>query len=76
MTLICPAHRASVPYRESETSAAAAMTNATLKRIHLTQPSPACRRVTFDHPPLSIFGPEAVSQFNEIISAFEVLLEG
>jgi enoyl-CoA hydratase/carnithine racemase len=28
-------------------------------------------RVTFDHPPLNIFGPEAIPQLNEIITALE-----
>jgi len=28
-------------------------------------------RVTFDHPPLNIFRPEAIPQLNEIITALE-----
>jgi enoyl-CoA hydratase/carnithine racemase len=28
-------------------------------------------RVTFDHPPLNIFGPEAIPQLNEVITAIE-----
>jgi len=27
--------------------------------------------VTFDHPPLNIFGPETIPQLNEIITALE-----
>jgi enoyl-CoA hydratase/carnithine racemase len=27
--------------------------------------------VTFDHPPLNIFGPETIPQLNEIVTAFE-----
>ena len=41
------------------------------KRIHLDQRSPEYWRVTFDHPPLNIFGPEMLPQVNEIITAIE-----
>ena len=47
------------------------MTNGTTKRILLTRRSPAYWRVTFDHPPLNIFGPETIPQLNEIITALE-----
>src|SRR5262244_2332135 len=48
--------------------------NATAKRnpqIHLTRRSPTYWRVTFDNPPLNIFGPEAILQMKEIITALE-----
>src|SRR6266478_3215093 len=38
------------------------------KQILLTRPSPAYWRVTFNHPPLNIFGPDAILQLNEIIT--------
>src|SRR5882762_10260244 len=41
------------------------------KQIHLTRRSPHYWRVTFDHPPLNIFGPETILQLNEIIVALE-----
>jgi enoyl-CoA hydratase/carnithine racemase len=41
------------------------------KQIYLTCRSPHYWRVTFDHPPLNIFGPEAIPQLNEIITALE-----
>jgi enoyl-CoA hydratase/carnithine racemase len=41
------------------------------KQIYLTRRSPHYWRVTFDHPPLNIFGPETIPQLNEIISALE-----
>src|SRR3954452_22873556 len=47
------------------------MTGGTAKRILLTRRSPAYWRVTFDHPPLNIFGPETIPQLNEIITALE-----
>ena len=47
------------------------MTNGTTKRMLLTRRSPAYWRVTFDHPPLNIFGPETIPQLNEIITALE-----
>jgi enoyl-CoA hydratase/carnithine racemase len=48
------------------------MTDTTIaKQILLTKQSPAYWRVTFDHPPLNIFGPEAIPQLNEIITALE-----
>ena len=43
----------------------------TAKQILLTKQSPAYWRVTFDHPPLNIFGPETIPQLNEIITALE-----
>src|SRR5712691_9878271 len=41
------------------------------KDILLTRRSPAYWRVTFNHPPLNIFGPETIPQLNEIITALE-----
>src|ERR1700745_2135964 len=40
-------------------------------QIRLTRRSPECWRVTFDRPPLNIFGPEMLPQVNEIITAIE-----
>src|SRR5712692_9660919 len=39
--------------------------------IRLARRSPAYWRVTLDHPPLNIFGPETIPQLNEIIVALE-----
>src|SRR5467141_2871729 len=39
--------------------------------IRLARPSPEYWRVTFDHPPLNIFGPEMLPQVNEVITAIE-----
>jgi enoyl-CoA hydratase/carnithine racemase len=47
------------------------MDTTTAKQILLTKQSPAYWRVTFDHPPLNIFGPETIPQLNEIITALE-----
>src|SRR5881392_1112885 len=41
------------------------------KQILLTRRAPAYWRVTFNHPPLNIFGPDAIPQLNEIITALE-----
>jgi enoyl-CoA hydratase/carnithine racemase len=41
------------------------------KRIHLERRSPFYWRVTFDHPPLNIFGPESIPQLNDIVTALE-----
>jgi enoyl-CoA hydratase/carnithine racemase len=41
------------------------------RRVRVTQRSPAYWRVTFDHPPLNIFGPETIPQLNEVITALE-----
>ena len=43
----------------------------TTKQIHLTQRSPNYWRVTIDHPPLNIFGPDTIPQLNEVITAIE-----
>jgi enoyl-CoA hydratase/carnithine racemase len=42
-----------------------------IKQIYVTRRSPHYWRLTFDHPPLNIFGPETIPQLNEIISALE-----
>jgi len=48
------------------------MTASTIaKQIHLEQHSPSYWRVTFDHPPLNIFGPQNIPLLNEIITALE-----
>src|SRR5437879_8749763 len=39
--------------------------------IRLAKSSPEYWRVTFDYPPLNIFGPEMLPQVNEIITAIE-----
>src|SRR6202048_178724 len=41
------------------------------KQILVTRRSPAYWRVTIDHPPLNIFGPDTIPQLNEIIAALE-----
>src|ERR1700691_2443886 len=46
-------------------------TTTSTKQVYLTRRSPYYWRVTFDHPPLNIFGPETIPQLNEIITALE-----
>jgi enoyl-CoA hydratase/carnithine racemase len=41
------------------------------KQIHLTRRSPKYWRVTIDHPPLNIFGPDTIPQLDEVITAIE-----
>jgi enoyl-CoA hydratase/carnithine racemase len=41
------------------------------QQIYLTRRSLHYWRVTIDHPPLNIFGPETIPQLNEIITALE-----
>src|SRR2546427_1886019 len=41
------------------------------KRVFLTKHSPEFWRVTLNHPPLNIFGPDTIPQLNEIITAIE-----
>jgi enoyl-CoA hydratase/carnithine racemase len=43
----------------------------TAKQIIVTRRSSAYWRVSFDHPPLNIFGPETIPQLQEVISALE-----
>ena len=43
----------------------------TTKQIRIERRSPSYWRVTFDIPPLNIFGPRAIPQLNEIITAIE-----
>jgi enoyl-CoA hydratase/carnithine racemase len=46
-------------------------TTTATKQIFLTRRSPYYWRVTFNRPPLNIFGPESIPQLNEIITAVE-----
>src|SRR5207247_2023381 len=41
------------------------------KQVFLTRRSPAYWRVTINHPPLNIFGPDTIPQLNEAITALE-----
>jgi enoyl-CoA hydratase/carnithine racemase len=41
------------------------------KQIHLNRRSPNYWRVTIDHPPLNIFGPDTIPQLDEVIKAIE-----
>jgi len=47
------------------------MSDNTSKRVFLTRRSAGYWRVTFDHPPLNIFGPDTIPQFNAIVRAIE-----
>ena len=46
-------------------------TGTNTKRIELTRRSPQYWRVTLNHPPLNVFGPESIPQLNEIVTALE-----
>src|SRR5262245_46559363 len=47
------------------------MSNVTTRQIRFARRTPSYWRVTFDHPPLNIFGPETMPQLNEIVTALE-----
>jgi enoyl-CoA hydratase/carnithine racemase len=49
----------------------ATATETSTKRIDLTRRSPQYWRVTLNHPPLNVFGPESIPQLNEIVTALE-----
>jgi len=55
----------------NQTTAAQAGGATATKQIHLTRRSPNYWRVTIDHPPLNIFGPDTIPQLNEVITAIE-----
>src|SRR6201994_2540394 len=44
---------------------------ANVKQIHIVRRTPSYWRVTFDNPPLNIFGPETIPELNEIVTALE-----
>jgi enoyl-CoA hydratase/carnithine racemase len=44
---------------------------ATKRQMYLTPRSPHYWRVTINHPPLNIFGPDTIPQLNEIVTAIE-----
>src|SRR6266404_3093961 len=65
-------HVAAAPATSQALHEDASMIRTTMrKRIVLTRRSPAYWRVTLDHPPLNIFGPETIPELNEIITALE-----
>jgi enoyl-CoA hydratase/carnithine racemase len=43
----------------------------TAQRVRIERRLPSYWRVTFDHPPLNIFGPESIPQLNAVITALE-----
>jgi enoyl-CoA hydratase/carnithine racemase len=43
----------------------------TTQRVRLERRLPSYWRVTFNHPPLNIFGPESIPQLNQIVAALE-----
>src|SRR6266850_1800918 len=45
--------------------------SANTRQVRLARRSSSYWRVTFDHPPLNIFGPETMPQLNEIVTALE-----
>jgi len=47
------------------------LTDGMRKQIALRKHSPTYWRVTFDHPPLNIFGPETIPELSEIVTALE-----
>src|SRR5262252_3352895 len=44
---------------------------ASTRQVRLLRRSPSYWRVTFDHPPLNIFGPETIPQLSEVVSGLE-----
>src|SRR4051812_13304369 len=44
----------------------------TAQRVRLERRLPSYWRVTFDHPPLNIFGPESIPELNAVITALEL----
>src|SRR6476660_219089 len=44
---------------------------ANTRQIRLVRRTSSYWRVTFDNPPLNIFGPEAIPELNEIVAALE-----
>src|SRR3979411_1858592 len=44
---------------------------ANTRQIRLARRTPSYWRVSFDHPPLNIFGPETIPELNEIVTALE-----
>jgi enoyl-CoA hydratase/carnithine racemase len=41
------------------------------QQVRLKRHSPSYWRVTFDHPPLNIFGPDTIPQLAEVITSLE-----
>jgi hypothetical protein len=47
------------------------MTATTTQQIRIARRSPAYWRITFDIPPLNIFGPETIPQLQDVVRAIE-----
>ena len=47
------------------------MTDPIAQQIFLDRRSPAYWRVTFNHPPLNIFGPESIPELEAVVTALE-----
>jgi enoyl-CoA hydratase/carnithine racemase len=47
------------------------MSTTTTNQIHIQRRSPAYWRITFDIPPLNIFGPETLPELDQVVSAIE-----
>ena len=47
------------------------MTDPIAEQIFVTRRSPAYWRVTFNHPPLNIFGPESIPELEAVVTALE-----
>jgi hypothetical protein len=47
-------------------------TATTTAQVRLSRRSPQYWRVTLDHPPLNIFGPDTIPQLDEVITAIEI----
>ncbi len=57
---------AEAKYMKNETD-----TTTSTRQIQLKYHSPYYWRVTFNHPPLNVFGPESIPQLNEVVAALE-----
>jgi enoyl-CoA hydratase/carnithine racemase len=53
------------------TTVAAQPENGVTQEFRITRISPAYWRVTIDHPPFNIFGPESIPQLNDVITRME-----
>jgi enoyl-CoA hydratase/carnithine racemase len=63
--------RPNQPVKEIQVSEQTSATATVTKQVYLTRRTDHYWQVTFDHPPLNIFGPKTIPQLNEIITALE-----
>jgi enoyl-CoA hydratase/carnithine racemase len=69
--LVCGITNAVAQQADAATGQVAPSENGTNQEFKITRVSPAYWRVTIDHPPFNIFGPESIPMLNSVVTQIE-----